>query len=87
MSQRLQRVITFTQPTSLGSTSRTGCPLANAQGDHAGCPRLGATRFIHGWKSGAIGKAPSAAEAVDNPSRLSPAVDTELTAARPMAQR
>jgi hypothetical protein len=35
---------------------------------------LGSIRVIHGWKPGAIEKAPSAAVAVDNPSGLSPVV-------------
>lgn len=47
---------------------------AKARSDHAGCPQLGSIQVIHGWKSGAIRKAPSAAVAVDNPLGLSPSV-------------
>jgi hypothetical protein len=45
-----------------------------AQGEPMSCPQLGSIRVIHGWKLGAVGVAPSAAVAVDNPSGLSPGV-------------
>jgi hypothetical protein len=45
-----------------------------AQGEPMSCPQLGSIRVIHGWKLGAVGVAPPAAVAVDNPSGLSPGV-------------
>jgi hypothetical protein len=47
--------------------------LASTQGEFE-LSTFGAIRRIHGWVLGAIGVAPSAALAVDNPLGLSPAV-------------
>lgn len=51
-----------------------GYSAVRAQGGPLGCPQLGCIRVIHGWNRGALGVAPLAAVAVDNPSGLSPAV-------------
>jgi hypothetical protein len=49
-------------------------PVISVQMHPKSCPQLGSIRVIHGWKLGAVGIAPSAVVAVDNPSGLSPVV-------------